>query len=89
MDTAHTLPLSLKQRGLETPVLTLGGIDITRFVARDGLQIEYKDDLATVGNPGIAVPTVTITFGFGALDLDFDVDLLENLLADARTKAAR
>lgn len=77
-----TLPLQLTQKGAGTPVLLLGGIDITNFVAAGGLSIDYATE-----SFGPAVPTVTITFGWGALDLDLDVELLENLLAAAKVGA--
>lgn len=78
----ETLPLHLKHKSGERATVLLGGLDITRFVAADGLRIEYDEPAASEFGP-----TVTLTFARGRLDLDFDVDLLERLLADARAKA--
>jgi hypothetical protein len=83
--TRDTLPLRLTQKGGQPASLTLGGVDISRFVAEDGLTIEYESG-GPLSMP--AQPVVTIRFGWGALDLDFDVDLLEQMLADAKAKVA-
>lgn len=81
--TRPTLPLRLTQSGTSPASLVLGGVDISRFVAADGLSIDYE----TGGQLSMpAMPVVTIKFGLGALDLDFDVDLLERLLDDAKAK---
>jgi hypothetical protein len=89
MDTPRTLPLTLKQSGLNPPVLLLGGVDITRFVAVDGLRIEYtRSDNQRLSDPPQSVPLVTLIFAPGRLELDFEIDLLEHLLADAKAKAA-
>ena len=81
--TRPTLPLRLTHRAGEVPTLLLGDVDITKFVAADGLRIEYVEDV------GGSTPVVTMIFGLGALELDFDVDLLEHLLAEAEIKANR
>lgn len=83
-DPRAALPLRLTQHSIDSPVLLLGGIDITRFVASDGFKIQYVD--IGLGHP---VPEVTLVFSAGRLDLDFDVELLEQLLVDARDKAVR
>lgn len=83
--THSTLPLRLTQKGTSPASLVLGGVDISHFVAEDGLSIQYEAG-GPLGLP--ARTTVTITFAPGALDLDFDIDLLEMLLADAKAKAA-
>lgn len=81
-----TLPLRLTHHGDDVPVLLFNGVDITRFVAADGLTIDYSHDKSEIN--GRSMPVVTIKFGYGALDLDLDLELLERLTAAAKTKAA-
>lgn len=83
--TRPTLPLRLTQKDGQPASLVLGGVDISRYVARDGLRIDYETGGPLSMPPQ---PVVTITFGFGSLDLDFDVDLLEQWLDAAQVKAA-
>jgi hypothetical protein len=78
----RTLPLRLTQDGFNPPVLMLGDVDITPYVAPDGLKIDYALDEYL----GLSLPTVTIVFSRGRLSLDFDVDLLERLLTDAKAR---
>lgn len=75
------LPIRLTHKDRENPVLMLGDLDVTPYVAAEGLHIEY----ATLG--GFPVPVVTLKFGPGLITLDFDIDLLERLLAEARRGA--
>lgn len=84
----HTIPLRLVDKPGASPQLLLGGVDITPYVARDGLRIEYVDPAERqLGDVPRAVPEVTIRFALGKLELDFDIELLGRLLDDARSKA--
>lgn len=74
-----TLPLSISHRSGQTPAVLLDGKDITRFIAANGLSIDYDH-----ADSSVFGPTVKITFGIGALDLDLDIDLLEDLLTAAK-----
>lgn len=83
-----TIPLRLVDKADEPPRLLLGDLDITRFVASDGLRIDYGGEaVRRLGSLPRSLAEVTITFAPGRLALDFDIDLLERLLDDARTKA--
>lgn len=80
----QTIPLRLTQKPGEPATLLLGDQDIARFVAANGLSIDYD-----TGFPAEAGPQVTIRFAVGRLELDFDIELLERLLDDARSRADR